>query len=273
MSSSPSAAAEPRWPPWSGPVALVVALMLALMGGIVVAIVGAVFGASLAGPSPPAVGIVSTVVQDMAFVGTAVLFARRVGPVLPAQFGLRPTPLRAAIGWIALALVAFYLLSGAWVAITGTDETSELPSELGVDRSTVAFVAVCVVVTVLAPITEEVLFRGYVFGALRNWRGPWLAALLTGLLFGAIHVGSTDAVFLVPLAALGAILCLLRWRTGSLLPCIVAHAINNAIAFSVAEAEWGVWQTLLLIAGANAVILLGCLLLMRRSPRAVGRLV
>jgi membrane protease YdiL (CAAX protease family) len=268
----PAGRDESRWAPWTAPVALVLALLLALMGAIVVAVFGAIAGADIDDPTP-AVTIASTVLQDAAFVGAALLLAARAGRLLPAQFGFRPTPLWPAVGWTALTLVGFYVLSAAWVLVTGTDETSELPSELGVDQSTVAFVAVCVVVTVIAPITEEVLFRGYVFGALRNWHGPWLAAILTGLLFGGIHAGSTDAVFLVPLAILGALLCLLRMQTGSLLPCMVAHGINNAIAFSVAEAEWDAWQTLLLIAGANALILLASVPLLRRARRDAQRLI
>jgi membrane protease YdiL (CAAX protease family) len=268
----PPGASAPRWAPWTGPVAIVLALLLALMGGIVVAVIGAAFGGSVEDPSP-GVNIVATLLQDVAFVGAAVLLAGRAGRVLASQFGFRPTSPWPAIGWTALALVAFYVLSAAWVAITGTDESSELPSEFGVDESTAALVAVCVVVTVIAPIAEEVLFRGYVFGALRNWRGPWLAALLTGALFGGVHAGSTDPVFLVPLAMLGALLCVLRERTGSLLPCMVAHGINNAIAFSVVEAEWGAGETLLLIAGANAVILLACWPFVRQAEPAARRLI
>ena len=57
-------------------------------------------------------------------------------------------------------------------------------------------------VAVVAPIAEEFFFRGFFFGALRNWRGLWPAAIITGLVFGAIHVGSAEAAFLLPLALL-----------------------------------------------------------------------
>ena len=90
-------------------------------------------------------------------------------------------------------------------------------------------------VTVIAPIAEELFFRGYFFGALRNWRGSGRRRCSPALVFGGIHVGSAPAVFLVPLAILGFLLCIVRWRTGSLLPCIALHAINNALAFGVDE--------------------------------------
>ena len=52
----------------------------------------------------------------------------------------------------------------------------------------------------VAPICEELLFRGYIFTALRNWRGTLPAALIIGLLFGGVHVGSAPVLDLVPLA-------------------------------------------------------------------------
>ena len=42
------------------------------------------------------------------------------------------------------------------------------------------------------------------------------AAILTGILFGAAHLGSAPAQYLVPLGLFGVILCVVRWRTGSL---------------------------------------------------------
>ena len=73
-------------------------------------------------------------------------------------------------------------------------------------------------ITVFAPLGEELFFRGFFFGSLRNWRGPWLAAVLTGLVFGAIHAGSSPVGYLVPLAIFGIGLCLLYEWTGSLYP-------------------------------------------------------
>ncbi len=92
---------------------------------------------------------------------------------------------------------------------------------------------------VVAPICEEFLFRGYIFTALRNWRGTLPAALITGLMFGGVHVGSAPALDLVPLAALGFGLCLLYRYTGSLYPCMLAHSLNNSLAFSASRTGAG----------------------------------
>jgi membrane protease YdiL (CAAX protease family) len=261
---------ETEWRPWMAPAALVGGFVAALMGQLIIAAIGSLFGTPVSDPSP-AVNIIATLVQDICFIGSAVFFARSVGPVIPAQFGLRRTPLWRAVGMVALALIAFYLLSGLWSALIGIDGNDELPDSLGVDRSTYALVAVCVLVTVVAPLAEEFLFRGFFFGALRNWHGPWLAAIVTGVVFGAIHGASTDAEFLPPLMMLGILLCLLRWRTGSLLPGIALHSINNAIAFGVTAADWGAGAIVLLMIGSVGTCMLICWpWIGSRSDRPVG---
>ncbi len=114
----------------------------------------------------------------------------------------------------------------------------------------------------VAPICEEFLFRGYFFTALRNWRGVWPAAVITGLVFGGVHVGSAPLADVVPLAALGFGLCLLYRYTGSLYPCIVAHSLNNSLAFGSLE-NWSAGEVLLLMLGSLAVIWLVWLTLTR----------
>ena len=143
--------------------------------------------------------------------------------------------------------------------------TTKLPEELGVNDSTVALLAVAFLVAVVAPIAEEFFFRGFFFGALRNWRGLWPAAIITGLVFGAIHVGSAEAAFLLPLAFFGFSLCLLRERTGSLYPGIALHCMNNSLAFGVSQ-HWS-WQIPVLFACALGLIsLVGLTVRARWTP-------
>jgi hypothetical protein len=257
MSSAPPlddpavTACAPAWPPWTAFVALIAGFGIALFGALVIGVVAAALGADFEDP-PPVVNIVATVVQDGALVGSAVLFARLHGPARPWHFGLRATRVRRAAGLVVLTWGAFILFSAIWVAALGIDERDNLPKELGVDESTVSLLAVAVLVSVIAPIAEEVFFRGYFFTALRNWHGVWPAALVTGLVFGGIHGGSSPVGFLVPLAFLGFLLCLLYVRTGSLYPCIVVHSLNNSVAFGISEG-WG-WQIPVLGVAALALI-------------------
>ena len=85
----------------------------------------------------------------------------------------------------------------------GIHEKDELPKELGVDTSHLALAATAVLVCVIAPVAEEFIFRGYIFPALRNWKGLWPAVVLDGLIFGAIHAGSAPVGYLFPLALFG----------------------------------------------------------------------
>jgi CAAX protease family protein len=241
----------PRWPPWTAPVALIAGFAVALFGYILVGGIAGAAGADLDDP-PPWVNILATVIQDAALIGSALFFARLNGRVRARDFGLRPTPFWSGLGWMSAAWAAFFVFTIVWISALGIEERDDLPSELGADESTLALVCVGLLVTVVAPVAEEFFFRGFFFNALRNWRGVLPAALLTGLVFGAIHGGSAPAGYLVPLAAFGVALCLLYVRTGSLYPCIALHALNNSLAFGVSQ-DWD-WQIPVVMLGANAII-------------------
>src|SRR6185369_14159239 len=118
----------------------------------------------------------------------------------PRDFGLVSTRFWNAVGIMAAVYVAFYAFAGAWASILNIHEESDLPDELGANHSTVALVAVLVLVCVMAPVCEEFLFRGMLFTSIRASAGLWPAAIVTGIVFGAIHIGSSPVGLLVPLA-------------------------------------------------------------------------
>jgi uncharacterized protein len=256
---------SPRWKPWMAWAALVAAFGGALFGALVIGVIGSAAGSSFAHPSP-AVSISSTIVQDLSFIGAALLFANISARPLPEQFGLRPTRFWPAVGWMAAAFAAFYAFTLVWVAILGVSpDDTKLPEELGVKDSTYALLAVAFLVAVVAPMAEEFFFRGFFYGSLRNWRGPLPAAVLTGLVFGAIHVGSAEAAFLLPLGFFGFSLCLLRERTGSLYPGIALHCMNNSLAFGVSQ-HWG-WEILVLfVCSLGLIALVGLTVRARWTP-------
>jgi uncharacterized protein len=88
------------------------------------------------------------------------------------------------------------------------------------------------------------------------------AAIVTGLVFGAIHAGSADWEFLLPLGVFGFLLCMLRERTGSLYPCIALHCANNSLAFGVSQ-DWG-WEIPVLFVAALSLISVAALLVRAR---------
>jgi membrane protease YdiL (CAAX protease family) len=251
----------PDWPPWMAPAALFGGLALAAVGGLIVDLPAAAFGVNITSSHiPGGLEIADTIVQDLAFILVAVLFARVGGRVVRSwQFGLRPPRMswRKVSGLILLLLVAFIVLSAIWSAVVHP-EKEKLLETLGSNEGTSLLLLSATLTCVIAPICEEFLFRGFIFTALRNWKGTWPAAIITGVLFGGVHYGSAPTLDLVPLMGLGFGLCLLYRYTGSLYPCFAAHSLNNSIAFGSLEG-WTFLQVIVLIAasllGIAAIVL------------------
>jgi membrane protease YdiL (CAAX protease family) len=258
---STSRSPDTGWPAWSAGVALLGGLVLASVAGLVLDIPAAlIFGVKLSGEHfPPALSIADTGVQDVAFVLVAVYCAQLGGRAVSSwQFGLRRPGAgwRRAVGLIVLLLIGFVVFSAIWSAIFHPKEETLL-KQLGSNEGAALLVLSAALTCVVAPICEELLFRGYIFTALRSWRGTLPAALITGLVFGGVHYGSAPTLDLVPLAGLGFGLCLLYRFTGSLYPCMVAHSLNNSVAFASLEG-WS-WQAPVLI--VSSLLAIGALVL------------
>jgi membrane protease YdiL (CAAX protease family) len=270
--------ARPRsWPPpfapWAPFAALIVAYSLAIFAFIILGGIVALAGGSVSSDNPPAgLTIVATLIQDGLLLGLAVVFARVSGVIpSPGVFGLRRIPFGRGIGLALAAFAAFYVFTLVWaVALNATDQKDDLPQELGAEDSAANLIGVAFLVAIVAPIAEELFFRGFMFPALWRWRGWVVGAVITGVMFGLVHALGTPVVFLVPLAVLGFLLCALYKWTGSLLPCMGVHAFNNSLALGV-TLHWQAWQVLLAIVAAPAIVVwIGARLAELRLPaRAV----
>jgi hypothetical protein len=122
-------------------------------------------------------------------------------------------------------------------------------------------------VTVIAPIAEEIIFRGFLYGALRNRLGAGAAAAISGVIFGCAHLTTSGDSWQIvpPLAFFGIALCLLYERTGSILPCIATHMLLNGIAIGIATRSAGPIALVLLATGA--IFLLAPWRWFRRRPQ------
>jgi membrane protease YdiL (CAAX protease family) len=260
----------PPWPGWTAPAALFTGFAITLVVALVIAGVGSIFGARTGsgdGNTSASVSILSVVVQDVCLILAALIFARMSGFPRPAQFGLnRPQVwLKACAGIVVGSYLVFVLVSYAWLQLIGQSDAKDTITEsLGAKDSTVALVFVTFVVTVCAPLAEEFLFRGYFFGALRR-NGFWFAAGFTGLAFGIVHVFGSPFAFIVPLIALGAGLCFIREKTGSLLPGIALHCLNNSAAMGSSE-HWSFVGGVAVFVGAATAITLLVWLALRLWP-------
>lgn len=79
---------------------------------------------------------------------------------------------------------------------------------------------------IVAPVTEELLFRGIILRGLLKRHRPAMAIILSALLFATLHVNPWQ---LIPTFIIGAALGWFYWRTGSLWLCVLGHAINNGL--------------------------------------------
>jgi membrane protease YdiL (CAAX protease family) len=192
------------------------------------------------------------VLADAATLAVIVFFARRGAEKLgPETFGLRRTDATAAFGWALLAYIAYGGFAGLWAVIVGGGDEGGGGATSAESLGPIAIALMFLGVAITAPIVEEVAFRGYLFAALTRWRGPWLAAIVSGLFFGAAHVLVHPPAVLLPIAIMGFLLAMVFWITGSLLPCIALHAANNALVISL-SVGWS-WQVPIAVIGMAAI--------------------
>ncbi len=91
------------------------------------------------------------------------------------------------------------------------------------------YVSVFAAAVLIAPASEEILFRVVLFDSVRSL-GWWSAAILASFVFAAVHA---NPVHFPSLFFLGMCLQWLRTRSGSLWPCVLGHAVFNLIVFVV----------------------------------------
>ena len=139
----------------------------------------------------------------------------------------------SALGWMFAVLGTYYAGAIAFSALVIQPDQKDIGKELGVCNPGIGIAIFAVMaIIVLAPIAEEIFFRGFFFAGLRTRWSLWPSALLSGAIFGLVHA-PTGPTAAIPLAGLGVGLAWLYNKTGSLYPCMLAHFLNNALAISV----------------------------------------
>lgn len=145
---------------------------------------------------------------------------------------------------------------------------------LGMSRNVFGIISI----TIMAPLVEELLFRGAIQGyMLRKGMKPLNAILIASAIFGIVHMNPIQIPFAF---AIGLIFGWLYYRTGSVVPGIIGHFINNSIAclqmatlteeeFNTKTIEWlGAGPTYALFAISLAVMIGMFLYLKKRLPKA-----
>lgn len=156
------------------------------------------------------------------------------------ELGLRGLPTWTDIGLAPVGFIVYLLLASGLVAIFSffpwfdAEEAQEIGFSIyaaGLDRA-IAFFAL----VVIAPIAEEIIFRGWLYGKMRgklnkkvsNQTSMLISIFLVSLLFGIVHLQWNVGVNVF---AMSVVLCGLREITGTIYSGILLHMLKNGVAF------------------------------------------
>lgn len=149
--------------------------------------------------------------------------ARSLGEAL-SRLGVRRFRPSAFL-WMAAAVFAYLLFAILYSTLIFEPEQEDIADGFGP-------IPVQILLIVFgAGIAEELCFRGMLFGGLRERLPRIPAALAAGTVFGLLHA-FTGISAVPPLIALGFIFCLLYEKTGSIVPGILLHMLNNSVALA-----------------------------------------
>lgn len=199
-------------------------------------VVSLLVAGTVTGPKPLAAGEFGPLLL-LVFLPTLAL---GVGPLLGSwwwgrgpriDFGLLPSgrDLRVGLACGGLALLGAYVVSFVLSLFYGAEQLSDVALNELTERfdSRVWLVIAVVIIVFAAPLAEELLVRGSLWGALSHYRVPsWAILVLTAVLFAYLHADPlrTPALFVQGLA-IGAA----RMITGKVGPSVVAHSLNNSL--------------------------------------------
>jgi membrane protease YdiL (CAAX protease family) len=183
---------------------------------------------------------IANLVWYVTVIFTVLGYIRRKGGK-PADLGLRwPTGAGRdswgrIVGIAVLTFIAMYAVTAAYSLIAlelldldFLEPSEQIPDDFFDHKVALAVLGVAVVIG--APFTEELFFRGFLYGGVRTYIAVPLAALLTGVLFSLLHA---NVGLIIPFTLIGAILALSYQRSGNLATSIGAHFFFNFISFMV----------------------------------------
>lgn len=140
-------------------------------------------------------------------------------------------PKVTTLPWAVLAGGVLYIIMDIALVVmnlvfsSGVKEQS-VASYMHVGDSAAQIVFILISMAVVAPVAEEMLFRGLLYHSMRNGMHTQVAMLITNLIFGLSHLDMQRAL---PLALGGYLLNLLMHKHGSLWSAVIAHGTWNAL--------------------------------------------
>jgi uncharacterized protein len=210
-----------------GPGAAVLGVLAAIIAGFMLGIPAAFLPTEEDGDLSTGANVIAQIGLALGFllVPMAIVAQRgaaSLGEIL-ARLGVRRFALWTALKWMAASVGAYFVFAALYSLLVVPPEQEDIAEAFG------SLPLQILLIVIAAPLGEEVLFRGYLFGGLREKLPRWPAALIAGAIFGALH--ALTGISAVPqLIAFGVILCLLYEKTGSIVPGIILHLLNNSAA-------------------------------------------
>ena len=157
--------------------------------------------------------------------------------------GMERLPSLSDIGVGVLAILPYLILSGVlvWLGLEVFKVIDpDVGQQIGFDNLSLRseYVVAFITLVIMAPLAEELLFRGYFLGRMSERTGKWFALFTTSLVFGLMHLvasGESGIVLQWGAAAdtfaMGLVAGSLRLLTGNIWAGVVLHALKNGIAF------------------------------------------
>jgi len=212
-----------NWGPWVAVLGVFLALGTGIVMGVPAAIIGHKNGGDLT--TFGNVGVQLATAVGFLLVPMAIAAQRgaaTIGEVL-RRLGVQRFKPTTALKWTAAAIGAYLLFALLYSSLVVEPKQEDIADGFG------PIPVQILLIVFAAPISEELCFRGMLFGGLRERLPRLAAALLAGLIFGGLHA-LTGVTAVPPLIFFGFVLALLYERTGSIVPCILLHMLNNSVA-------------------------------------------
>lgn len=190
--------------------------------------------AAASSAAPPIAPLLAGMVFMLTIALVLLVFLRVRGLDPAEMFGMRHMPLRSAALWALGSIVVVYLVMTAvnYLVVEHVfggdlpDGSDQEPVEAFKRAGGFGFrFLLGAAAVVVAPVAEETIFRGFLYGITKRFTDRWFAAILTSLIFACVHrhVGSTVPLFIL---ALG--FSVIYEVTGSLVVPMMMHAMFNA---------------------------------------------
>lgn len=181
--------------------------------------------------------VLASIVAVLSYSTTIFIFIKILGYVAP-ELTKKETGMSRQVTWsdifiTPVAFVLYFVLSAILLFLfarflPGVDLNQGQSVGFGNINTSFEMILAFLTLIIMAPIAEEVLFRGYLLGAMKQKVGNVASVIIVSLVFAFAH-GSVNVG--IDTFALSVLLCTVRLTSGSIWPSILLHAAKNSLAF------------------------------------------